>query len=78
MHNFTPEDLLEYHYGEMSATRAKEMEQALQEDWTLREKLAVIREAGARLDKSIYSPGEAVVNRILNYAASFTTVTAHN
>lgn len=78
MHNFTPEDLLEYHYGEMNEARAKELEQALKEDWTLREKLTVIREAGARLDKSIYSPGEAVVNRIMHYASSLTTVSAHN
>lgn len=76
MHNFTPEDLLEYHYGEMDAENAIKLEQALQEDWTLREKLSVIREAGTRLDKSICSPGEAVINRILDYAKVMNTVTS--
>jgi hypothetical protein len=69
MHNFTPEDLLEFHYGELDAGNAMLLEQALNEDWSLREKMAVIREASNRLDKSIYTPREAVVSRILSYAA---------
>jgi hypothetical protein len=76
MHNFTPEDLLEYHYGELEAGNILLLEQALREDWTLREKLAVIREAAKRLDKSIYSPREAVVNRILSYAVQTNAVSA--
>ena len=69
MHNFTPEDLLEFHYGDLDDRNAMLLEQALKEDWTLREKMAVIREASNRLDKSFYAPREAVVNRILSYAS---------
>lgn len=69
MHNFTPEDLLEYHYGEMPAETAICLENVLKEDWTLREKLSVIEEAASRLDKSIYSPSQNSVRNILDYAA---------
>jgi hypothetical protein len=69
MHNFTPEDLLEFHYGDLEAGNAMRLEQALKDDWTLREKMTVIREASKRLDKSFYAPREAVVNRILSYAS---------
>lgn len=78
MHNFTPEDLLEFHYGELEAGNAMQMEQALKEDWTLREKMAVIREATQRLDKSMYSPREAVVSRILSYAAEMAKMQVTN
>jgi hypothetical protein len=69
MHNFTPEDLLEYHYGEMPSEKAILLEAVLKEDWTLREKLSVIEEAAARLDKSLYSPSQNSVRNILDYAA---------
>ena len=69
MHNFTPEDLLEYHYGEMPANRAIELEQAIQSDWSLREKLKVIEEASSRLDKSMYAPREETLQKIMAYAA---------
>jgi hypothetical protein len=75
MHNFTPEDLLEFHYGELDAGHALLLEQALKEDWSLREKMAVIREASNRLDKSFYTPREAVVNRILSYASEMAGLT---
>jgi hypothetical protein len=78
MHNFTPEDLLEFHYGELDAENASLLEQALNEDWTLREKMAVIREASSRLDKSIYTPREAVVNRILSYASEMAGLPVAN
>jgi hypothetical protein len=74
MHNFTPEDLLEFHYGELDAETTLKLEQALKEDWTLREKLAVIREASLRLDKSIYTPRQAVVNRIISYASEMANI----
>ncbi|HSK13361.1 MAG TPA: hypothetical protein VK907_09110 [Phnomibacter sp.] len=72
MYNFTPEDLLEYHYGEMPSHRAIELEKALKENWDLREKLAVIEEAACRLDRSMYSPIENSLKRILEYAALST------
>ena len=78
MHNFTPEDLLEFHYGELDAGNALLLEQALKEDWALREKMAVIREATQRLEKSLYSPREAVVSRILSYAAEMAKMQVAN
>lgn len=69
MRNFTPEDLLEFHYNELPADQAKEMADELQNNWALREKLAVIREAAQRLDKSMEKPRKEVVSAILKYAA---------
>ncbi len=78
MPNFTPEDLLEYHYGELEPENAVLLEEALAGDWTLREKLAVIREAANRLDKSMYAPREAVINRLMDYAAEKVNAAAVN
>ena len=68
MHNFTPEELLEFHYGEMSESLAQNLKEALEKDWTLREKMRVIEEATSRLDKSYYAPRAEVLNNILSYA----------
>lgn len=75
MRNFTPEDLLEYHYGEMSPERSKALRAAINESWPLKEKLMVIVEAAARLDKSTVSPRENAVDEILKYAAAHTSAT---
>jgi tellurite resistance protein len=71
MRNFTPEDLLEFHYNEMQAEERKEMIKTLRENWSLREKLAVIREAANRLNKSIEKPRKESVKTILEYAGRF-------
>ena len=70
MYNFTPEDLLQYHYGELDADLVPVLEKALAEDWTLKEKYSVIKEASRRLDKSMYSPRKEVIGRILDYAGA--------
>lgn len=75
MNNFTPEDLLQYHYGEMEGEQKALLENTLRQDWALREKLAVIREAFVRLDKSFYSPSERSVNTIMAYAAAACSIT---
>ncbi len=74
MINFTPEDLLEYHYGEMEPSQAEMLEKVLEEDWALNQKRIVIAEAAARLDKSIYAPRQVVLERIMEYAIKTTTV----
>lgn len=74
MINFTPEDLLEYHYGEMPTTNAAMLEKVLEEDWALNQKRMVIAEAAARLDKSMCSPRQVVLDRILDYATKETAV----
>jgi len=43
MTRYTPEDLLQYLYKETSATETTAIEQALIEDWTLREKIEVLK-----------------------------------
>lgn len=69
MHNFTPEDLLLYLYKETSPEQTTAIEEALQKDWTLREKLAVLKTAMERLNNIVVSPRTEVVLNILKYAA---------
>jgi hypothetical protein len=68
MTNFTPEDLLLYLYKETSAKRAIAIEEALEKDWTLREKMNVLKASMHRLDKIITSPRTEVVLNVLNHA----------
>jgi len=51
MTNFTPEDILLYLYKEASAEQVASIEAALEKDWTLREKLAVLKASIQRCDK---------------------------
>ena len=65
---FTPEDLLLYLYKETSDDQTKAIEEALQKDWTLREKLTVLKTSMQRLDKIVVSPRTEVVLNVLSYA----------
>jgi hypothetical protein len=65
---FTPEDLVMYLYHESTPEKTAAIEVALQSDWTLREKLEVLQNAGASLDKSLVSPRTEAVLNVLNYA----------
>ncbi len=65
---FTPEDLLLYLYKECSAQETVAIENALQKDWTLREKLSILQASMQRLDKIQESPRTEVVLNVLNYA----------
>jgi anti-sigma factor RsiW len=69
MKNFTPEELLEYYYGEMDAKKSAEIQKFIEENWALKEKMRVIAEAAERLDKSMVSPRKKSVEDILKYAA---------
>jgi hypothetical protein len=73
MTNFTPEDLLMYLYKETSLQQTAEIEQALANDWTLREKLAVLKTSMQRLDKIEEAPRTEVVLNVLNYAKEKST-----
>jgi hypothetical protein len=75
MTNVTPEDLLEYYYGEMSAEKSKMLQEAIEESWPLKEKLRVLAEAAERLDKSTVSPRRKSVEDIIRYAASHSSAT---
>ena len=68
MTNFTPEDLLLYLYKETSAEQTTAIETALEKDWTLREKMNVLKASMQRLDKIITSPRTEVVLNVLNQA----------
>ena len=68
MTRYTPEDLLQYLYKETSTTDTTAIEQALKEDWTLREKLEVLKASVNSLDGVLESPRTQVVLNVLNYA----------
>ena len=65
---FTPEDLLRYLYKETSLEMNAAIEAALAEDWTLREKLEVLKASARNLDKIVESPRTEVIMNILQYA----------
>lgn len=68
MTNFTPEDLIQYLYKETSPQQNAAIAEALIHDWTLREKLNVLKTSMDRLDKLTDSPRTEVVLNVLNYA----------
>lgn len=73
MTNFTPDDLLLYLYKETSDEQSAAIENALANDWTLREKLAVLQASIKRLDKITVVPRTEVVLNVLNYAREHLT-----
>ncbi len=73
MTNFTPEDLLLYLYKESSVEQNTAIETALEKDWTLREKLNVLKISMQRLDKITAAPRTEVVLNVLNYAREQAT-----
>jgi hypothetical protein len=68
MHNYSPEDLLLYLYKETSPEATAAIEKALAEDWTLREKLAVLKTSMERLNSITISPRTEIVLNVLRYA----------
>ena len=68
MHDYSPEDLLLYLYKEMSPEATAAIELALLNDWTLREKLEVLKTSMKRLDSIRVSPRTEVVLEILKHA----------
>ena len=68
LHNFTPEDLLQYLYKETTPEESAAIEKAMALDWTLREKFEVIKKAAHRLTKFTFSPRTETVLNVLKYA----------
>jgi len=68
MHNFSPEDLILYLYKETSPDATAAIEKALEEDWTLREKLNVLKTSMDRLDSINVSPRTEIILNILRHA----------
>ena len=75
---FTPEDLLLYLYKESSPELTAAIETALQEDWTLREKMQVLQSSVDQLDKVIVSPRMEVVIKVINYAREAINEPVHH
>jgi hypothetical protein len=65
---FTPEDLLLYLYKESSPELTAAINAALNEDWTLREKLQVMQSSVDELDKVIVAPRMEIILKVLKYA----------
>lgn len=65
---FTPEELVQYMYNETSPEKTAAIKAAIQDDWTLREKLDVIKASAQSLDRIVQSPRTEIVLRVLNYA----------
>lgn len=65
---FTPEDLIQYLYQETSPQKTAAIEAALMDDWTLREKLEVIKTSTQCLDMVQESPRTEVILEVLRYA----------
>ena len=78
MHNFTPEDLLLYLYQETSPEATAAIEQALKEDWTLREKLTVLKTSMERLESIVVSPRTEVILNVLRHARQNEKITSLN
>ena len=70
MYQYTPEDLILYLYKETSEQTTTAIEEALKNDWTLREKLTVLKTSMERLDSITESPRTEVVLNILKHATS--------
>lgn len=66
---FAPEDLLQFLYKETDPETTTAIEAALEQDWTLREKLAVLKAAQERLQNLVQTPRTEAVLNILRYAA---------
>ena len=73
MTNFTPEDILLYLYKETSDEQTTAIEAALEKDWTLREKMNVLKASMQRLDKLTVSPRTEVVLNVLHHAREQAT-----
>ena len=69
MHDYSPEDLLLYLYKETSPEATAEIEEALKKDWTLREKLAVLKTSMERLNSITISPRTEVILNVLRRAS---------
>ena len=67
MHNFTPEDLVQFLYNETSEEKSAAIKAALENDWSLREMNDVIASAQKRLEVLDLSPREEAINKILRH-----------
>ena len=70
---FTPEELIQYLYKETSPARTAQIEEMLQIDWSLREKLEVLQNSMQMLERPLEYPRTEAVMNVLNYARETVT-----
>jgi hypothetical protein len=75
MHNYSPEDLILYLYKETSPEATAAIEKALEEDWTLREKLNVLKTSMERLNSITVSPRTEIILNVLRHARTKEEIT---
>lgn len=68
MHSYSPEDLILYLYKETSPEVTASIEEALKKDWSLREKLEVLKTSTERLNSLTTSPRTETILNILAYS----------
>ena len=68
MHNYSPEDLILFLYKETSPEDTAAIEEAFKNDWTLREKLTVLKTSMERLNSITVSPRTEVILNVLRQA----------
>ena len=68
MYSFTSEDLLLYLYGETSTAKTAAIKAALQNDWSLKEKLDLLTASKNELDQVSFTPSAQSIDNILKYA----------
>lgn len=68
MNNFTPEQLIAFHYNELPQAAQAEIAEALASNWALQQKYEVITAASARLDRALQKAPQQAVSNIMSYA----------
>lgn len=76
MNNFTPEQLIAFHYNELSPAEQAQIADALASNWALQQKYEVITAATARLDKAIQKAPSQAVDSILGYSKNALLLSA--
>lgn len=67
---YTQNDIVRYLYNETNKEESKAMEQALTENWELKEACDELRQSMGILDKiKLRSPSQSSINLILNYGS---------
>ncbi len=67
MPTYSPEDLILFLYKETSPETTEAIEEALKSDWTLREKLGVLKISMERLNTLVQAPRTEIVLNVLKY-----------
>lgn len=68
MHNFTPEDLVQYLYSETSPEKTAAIQAAIESDFNLREEYETLVAGKQRLESFKMGPRKSTIDNILSYA----------